>query len=135
MEPQGTKRIVWLLMGGAAAGAALVMLYFFAPTDYPFYPRCFLHSVTGLSCPGCGSLRAVHHLLHGEVAAAFRLNPLLLLSLPIVACALLAQVVRFRTGRILFASFQRPVWIWLLLGIILAFGILRNVPMRSLLNV
>lgn len=135
MEAQGTKRIVWVLTGGVAAGTLLVMLYFFAPTEYPFYPRCLLHSMTGLSCPGCGSLRAIHKLLHGDVAAAFRFNPLFLLSLPIVACALLAQVVRFRTGRIMFASFQRPVWIWLLLAIILAFGILRNVPMRSLLNV
>ena len=135
MPPQKTNRVTWRLVGGAGLGAILSILYFFAPTEYPFYPRCLLHSMTGLSCPGCGSLRAMHKLLHGEVAAAFQFNPLFLVSLPIVACALLAQVVRFRTGRIMFASFQRPVWIWLLLAIILAFGILRNVPMRSLLNV
>ena len=132
MPPPETKRVTWLLTGGAALGATLAILYFYAPTEYAFYPRCFLHSMTGLSCPGCGCLRAVHQLLHGEVAAAFRLNPLFLLSLPIAACAALAQMLGFRTNRMLFARFQRPAWIWSVFGIILAFGILRNVPIRLL---
>jgi len=40
-------------------------------------PECPLHRLTGLYCAGCGGTRAIHALLHGDVAACFRLNPLL----------------------------------------------------------
>src|SRR5215204_2956963 len=101
--------------------AALVVLYFFAPAEHAFYPRCVFYSVTGLACPGCGSLRAVHNLLHGELAAAFRLNPLVLILLPSLAGIWLAR------GETALASL-RPVWIWVVLSVILLFSVLRNLP-------
>src|SRR5688500_2237035 len=73
------------ILAALATGAALVLLYFFAPTEHRFYPRCVFHSITGLACPGCGSLRALHNLLRGEFAAAFRLNPLMMVLLPALA--------------------------------------------------
>ena len=108
-----------LAVGGTAAAAG--MLYFFAPTEHAFYPRCVFHTLTGLACPGCGSLRAVHSLLHGELATAFRFNPLLLTVLPVAA---IASVARHFLG----SRPARPVWIWLLLGVIVGFSILRNLP-------
>src|SRR6266513_4699752 len=65
-----------------AATVLFVILFFFSPSQYPFYPRCPLHAMTGLHCPGCGSLRAVHSLLHGDIGAALHFNALLILSLP-----------------------------------------------------
>ncbi len=123
----------WVLTGAAVA-AALAVLYSFAPTQYAFYPRCMFHSLTGLECPACGSLRAVHHLLHGEVAAAFRLNPLLLVLLPFLAGAGILQLVRFTTGRQILAGLRRPVWIWLFIGTVVAFGIVRNLPFGPLVH-
>lgn len=32
-------------------------------------------------CPGCGSQRAIHQLLHGHIAEAFKLNALLIPSI------------------------------------------------------
>jgi hypothetical protein len=110
------------VLGAAAMAAALALLYFFAPTEHAFYPRCVFHSVTGLACPGCGSLRAVHNLLHGELAAAFRLNPLLIILAPALAGIWLVR------GEAAFASL-RPVWIWIVLSVILLFSVLRNLPM------
>lgn len=48
--------------------------------DYPY--RCPLNYLTGLQCPGCGAQRMAYHLLHGEWAAAYGSNALLLLALP-----------------------------------------------------
>src|SRR5262245_65928456 len=67
------------------ATVGTVILFSFDPARYNFYPRCFVRAVTGLNCPGCGSLRAIHQLLHGHVLVAARLNLLLVLSLPGVA--------------------------------------------------
>ena len=75
----------WLLLGAAGAGsiALALILFLFDPSRYNFYPTCLFHQTTGLLCPACGSLRALHQLLHGHVAAAFHFNPLLVLSLPL----------------------------------------------------
>jgi hypothetical protein len=101
--------------------AAAVLLYFFAPGEHRFYPRCIFHAVTGLACPGCGSLRAAHSVLHGDFAAAFRFNPLLFVLLPLAGLALAV----YRPAGLSAISAK---WIWALLGVIIAFGVLRNLP-------
>ena len=39
-------------------------------------PRCPWHAVTGWPCPGCGSTRAIVHLLNGDALGALAHNPL-----------------------------------------------------------
>jgi hypothetical protein len=39
-------------------------------------PRCPLRTLTGWECPGCGSTRALSALARGDLAAAWRFNPL-----------------------------------------------------------
>ena len=69
------------VLAAGLLGAAAV-LFFFDPAIVRFYPRCPLHSLTGLDCPACGGLRAAHLLLHAQVRAAFALNPFLFFALP-----------------------------------------------------
>lgn len=59
-----------------------VLLFLFDPVQAGFFPVCSFHQFTGLSCPGCGSLRALHALTHGHGLEALRLNPVFILSLP-----------------------------------------------------
>lgn len=53
----------------------------FDPQTTPF-PKCLFKSITGLSCPGCGSQRAIHQLLHLNVIEAFKFNPLFIIAIP-----------------------------------------------------
>src|ERR1041385_6710646 len=62
--------------------AAILILYEFDPAE-GHYPVCPFHYLTGLHCPGCGTLRALHQLLHGNVAAALSLNLLSTIAIPI----------------------------------------------------
>ncbi|MFC9326270.1 DUF2752 domain-containing protein [Kitasatospora sp. NPDC057015] len=48
-------------------------------------PFCPWRRLTGLQCPGCGGTRMAYDLLHGDLAAAWHDNALLLLALPLVA--------------------------------------------------
>ena len=62
----------------AAAGAVVVvvlLLWSFDPRTAGFFPPCPWFTLTGLQCPGCGTTRALHALVHGDVAAALALNP------------------------------------------------------------
>src|SRR3954470_23248639 len=70
----------------AAAGLAYLYLVVPAPGTTPPCPTRWL---LGINCPGCGSLRAVHHLLHLRVGRAFTLNPLSTVALPFVAVVLI----------------------------------------------
>src|SRR5258706_4453587 len=72
---------------GAFLAAGAVILYRFNPATVHFYPSCVFHALTGLQCPGCGTTRALHHLLHGDVAGAFRLNAMLFVAVPFGALA------------------------------------------------
>jgi hypothetical protein len=86
-----------------------------------------LHTSTGLFCPGCGALRSLHQLLHGHLAAALRFNPLLVLSLPFAAFFFLRCARQWAAGRALPPLALRPGWLKLLVGVVIAFTILRNI--------
>jgi hypothetical protein len=115
----------WLLPGSVAVLGAAV-LFWFDPSRYAFYPACQFHRVTGWLCPGCGSLRALHQLLHGHLVTAFRYNPMLITLLPFLAWYGARYLRQKGSGEP--AMLLRPWWLWVVLGIGLAFGILRNVP-------
>ena len=121
-----TEKLKWSGMA-AAVGAALAILFFFSPTQHPFYPRCPLHAMTGLHCPGCGSLRAIHSLLHGDLASALHFNALLVLALPFLVW-LGFNWLRASRGTAAPNTGPRPVWFWLFFGTVMAFGVLRNLP-------
>jgi len=108
----------------AAAGAAL---FLFNPAQHGFYPFCLFYRSTGLLCPGCGGLRAIHQLLHGHLSAAFRFNALFVCSLPFFAWFgarhLLAKI-RGDARPVL----VRPLRLWLGFVVLVVFGILRNLP-------
>ncbi len=123
----------WALGASLAAGC-LAVLYLFAPGESRFYPRCWLFVLTGVQCPGCGGLRAVHQLLHGNVAAGFRYNPLVVLLIPVLAAWGGAWLVQRAGGPDWTTPFRRPVFAWLLLAVCLAFGVLRNVPFGRLVG-
>src|ERR1700694_5818661 len=112
-----TKTIVGA--GWVIAGAAVLILFFCDPEQVPIYPTCMFHRITVLDCPGCGSLRALHHLLHGEDVTALRFNAFLILSLPVFVWLGL-RCVWSKISHQPAAPF-RLVWVWLYLGAFIAF--------------
>ena len=123
----GRFRVPLILLLIAATVSAGVVLFLFDPSQNGFYPRCSLHEATGLLCPGCGCLRALHQLSHGNVAAAFRLNPLLVSLILPAGWLLLCKLVRQTTGRQWPTFFLRTGWLWILLVVMLGFGVARNI--------
>ena len=106
-----------------AVGAWVV--YTFPPTAHRWYPRCVFHELTGLDCPGCGGTRALYQLLHGNVAAAWHLNPMLFLLMFVALCsvpsALKGRMPEFTT---------KPWFAWSAFYVLTGWWIIRNTPLN-----
>jgi len=122
------------LAAGASAVvvAVAVFLFFFDPQQTLSFAPCPFHLLTGFYCPGCGSLRALHALLHGHVLVALDFNPLMVLALPFLAYPFVSLNLRALRGRGLPHVFWPPWTIKLLFVLIVLFWIARNVPVYPL---
>ena len=117
------------------AGAAVAVVGYLAvvdPNQAGHYPTCPFLALTGYYCPGCGSLRAIHALAHGDLGAAVGLNVLTVALVPVLLAIWVRWLVTEVSGRPRPAP--APAWrIWALLGVVCVFWLLRNVPFGSAL--
>ena len=100
--------------------------YALDPSQSNAFPHCTFLTLTGYKCPGCGSQRALHALLHGDVAGAFRYNAMLLISIPWIALCIYAESQRTRNPRLYF-RLNAPLLILLYLALVLIWWLLRNI--------
>ncbi|MGM0568756.1 MAG: DUF2752 domain-containing protein [Elusimicrobiota bacterium] len=107
---------------------ALLVVFYFDPAVFNIYPPCLFHSLTGLACPGCGFLRATHQILRGRFFNAFKLNPLIVILMPVILYNLIYSLTFSISNKALPVFFKKAFWSWFLLAIIIAFWILRNIP-------
>lgn len=116
---------IWL--GLAAVG---ILLLFFNPASpaNQFFPRCPFRLLTGWQCPGCGSTRACYELLHLHPIAAFKFNPLMVLTLPFIVYGFLGFTKSALTGRPQRRVFIPPIYLWAWLVLLIFFWIFRNTP-------
>ncbi len=129
---RGALRGPLLWLGAVLTGVALVAVV--DPNEPGHYPTCPLLAVTGFYCPGCGTLRALHALAHGDVTTALARNPLAVLAVP-VAVWLWARWARARWAPANAPGASIPAWMqWGAATLVVLFGIVRNVPGLTLLS-
>ena len=88
-----------MLAVAAVVVAGVVIYSTFDPSASRWFPRCPFLMLTGLKCPGCGTQRAIHALLHGDVLSALHFNALLPVSIPLLLLYGYAELVRTRKPR------------------------------------
>ena len=107
----------------------MLSLYFFLdPSSTAFFPKCPFLSFTGFYCPGCGSQRAIHNILQGNIFSGIRHNYLILLmGLVLGYQALIFLLNKFGSktyGNLLHKSKMTKA----ILAMVIIFWILRNIP-------
>ena len=100
--------------------------YAIDPATSTVFPRCTFLTITGYKCPGCGSQRAIHALLNGDIKGALGYNAMLIVAIPWIALCLFAEGQRTRRPR-LYERLNAPLLIWLFLVAVLAWWLLRNI--------
>jgi len=115
---------------GVPLGAAGLTAFLFF-TD-PLRTRvlvCPTYWLTGIYCPGCGTTRMLHALLHLRVLEAFGHNPLFFFLLPLVVYYLLAGYLRLVAARPVLPELRIPQWATVAIGVaVLVFTVARNLP-------
>jgi len=127
--PRSTTELVRgpALVGAAGLGAS-ALLRLHDPHDPGSYGFCPFLAITGHPCPGCGGLRAVNDLTHGDFVAAVSSNLLAVGLVVFLVVAWAAWAVRRARGTDVGMLVMSDRVLVLVLVVVLAFGVLRNTP-------
>jgi hypothetical protein len=101
----------------------LCLVYAIDPHQSTLLPPCPFKLITGWNCPGCGSTRAVHLLLHGKVGDALGRNSLMVVSIPILIVMLLRPAIT-----------RHQLVPWISFAVLILYGIARNIPLHPFDN-
>jgi len=98
------------------------------PTKHSIFPRCIFNSLTGYYCPGCGSQRAIHSLLHLDFAGVVNYNflfiPAFLLIFYYYLHPVFNKIFRWKLPNVFYFK-STP---WVIFAFVIIFWVLRNLP-------
>ncbi len=133
-SPSRARRVTPPLLLAGGLLAASLALHVRDPHQSGSWGYCPWLVLTGTACPGCGGLRAVNDLTHGDVAAAFSSNALFVGSLPVLAAVWTRSVVgRWRDEPV---TWRPAVVAWaggVTIALLLVFWVVRNLPFAGYL--
>ena len=112
----------------------LVPLILIGLASVPFVkgmlPPCLFHEVTGWHCPGCGATRATEALVEFRWFEALRNNAFWSLAIIVGVPFIILSAARERFPGVSWLGLfrWRLGFLWLLLGAVVTFAIVRNFP-------
>lgn len=116
---------------GFLLGLAVIIYIYHPATSLRMIP-CPFREITGLYCPGCGSIRALTQVAQGNLRKAVQHNVLAVIFLPLLIWVILSNIKLVLTGKALpYPQLPAPA-IWLLLFLFILFALLRNLPFSQL---
>lgn len=128
-RPKTIRPLLGPLGVAAAAGVACCAVWMSNPLvpGGPI-PVCPTKALLGIDCPGCGSMRMLYSLMHGDVGAAVRFNAVGVVALLLLAWAYGAWTYgRFVGTRV--TSWQHRRWAASgALVVVCVWFVIRNVP-------
>lgn len=108
----------------------LVFIYSNINPETARFPKCPFKTITGYQCPGCGSQRALHHLLNQNFTKAFEANALLVLSIPYILVLYISECLKTKNQFLnrIYKKLYSPKAIYILLAVVIIWWIFRNIP-------
>ena len=108
-------------------GTTLVLLYYYInPSEFDIFPKCPLFVTTGFYCPGCGSQRATHYLLHFNLEGVLQQNILYFFGILFIGYHVTITNLNLFLKKKIYNYVYHPKTPFIILMIIILFWILRN---------
>jgi hypothetical protein len=102
------------------------LFFRFDPVTNYLFPTCPFYATTGMYCPGCGSQRATHALLHLDFIAVFKRNLLFIPGIILLFYHYTIKLINHFLDRNISSFLDYKYTPVILLIIVIVFGILRN---------
>jgi hypothetical protein len=110
------------------------VLYYLIVSFTGFAIPCVFRKITGLYCPGCGVTGMLTHIVRLDFKGAFECNQVLFVISPFILYLLGKMLYGYiRYGRLTLKKFD-TVLTFVLIGILLVFGVVRNLPPFDILR-
>lgn len=132
MYTEGIIKRAKIIIGSTLIPIVGLIVLLVLKLKYNITTACPTFEIFGIYCPGCGGTRMAISLLHLEIYQAFRYNPFIFVTSPIMAVIYFWQSYEF--------IFKNRISIWLdkvliLYAILLMiFGVIRNIEIFSWLT-
>lgn len=103
-----------------------VLFFLLNPSEHQIFPRCMFNSLTGYHCPGCGTQRAIHSLLHFNIMGVIGNNFLFIPAILAIGYHYTHQPLNKNFGWKLPNIFYQKATPWIIFGTVALFWLLRN---------
>lgn len=101
--------------------------YFILGHIFNLYIPCPIHKITGLYCPGCGMTRMILSLFKLDFESAFRYNQLLFILFPFFIFLIINYIYSLiKEKEPIYKKINNKFW-YVLIIILLIYGVLRNI--------
>ena len=104
----------------------LLILIYFPFSQYRFYPACPWYALTHTYCPGCGTLRGINHMLHGDILGLIKSNKMAVIFVPILVWEYVHVGVQglrgYKLPELVLSKFE----VYLLLALIIVYWVARK---------
>lgn len=120
------KRSIKLMIMLAALTAAGIIYFIFAEHGHSL--PCVFYELTGFYCPGCGSTRFARRLLNFDIPGAFKSNPAVFLTAPLLSAVIIRRIYYY----IRYGYTPKSKWLeilcYIFAALLVLFGVVRNLP-------
>lgn len=120
-----SKRALWAILLIMLLVLLAITYYFFDPVEAIWMPKCIWKVATGTDCPGCGSQRMLHSLMHGDFIGAWHANAYAICMIPVMGFLLWLELFRERFPR-MYDRIHSPWMIRIIVASVFLWWILRN---------
>ncbi|MEV0250139.1 DUF2752 domain-containing protein [Nocardia sp. NPDC050712] len=124
----GLRALAAPLLTAAAGLGAVTLLHFRDPHVEGSYGLCPVYALSGIYCPGCGGMRAVHNFTEGRLIDSLHSN-LIAIPLLLAFAALVGMwtMRAWRGERMTIPHVNRPALIVVFI-LVVVYSVLRNTP-------
>ena len=119
----------FIIIGVLALFGMLALYVFWNPTETNIFPSCPVYAATGIYCPGCGSQRAAHKILNGNIVEGIRHNYLIVLLAMVLLYQGFVYVMNDLLSKNIPNLLHKSKVTFSILIIVVLFWVLRNIDL------